>query len=266
MQIKRFEAVDMTEALRLVKREFGDDAVILSAKEIRQRGFFRALRKKRVEIRAATDYPMPEERKEDAFSGMLARQLDEASSADRVSLSTASEAPQAARTSRRPFVRHSGEASRPLERPGRDAAEMDSPHQPVDARPAFSAGPPAAGYAFAPSGRPETAVAAPSTASACPWVVDPFFHGQTRRKVVAMVGTPGAGKSTCVAKLAWRCRAVDKKRVGLISLDRFRVAANSLLERVAGIMNLPLSVVYDAQSMQAALNRMDDVDVVLIDT
>jgi hypothetical protein len=57
MQIKRFEADDMTEALRLVKREFGDDAVILSAKEVRPGGFFSALRKKSVEITAATDYP-----------------------------------------------------------------------------------------------------------------------------------------------------------------------------------------------------------------
>jgi flagellar biosynthesis protein FlhF len=39
MQIKRFEAEDMTEALRLVKRDFGDDAVILSAKEVRPGGF-----------------------------------------------------------------------------------------------------------------------------------------------------------------------------------------------------------------------------------
>jgi flagellar biosynthesis protein FlhF len=46
MQIKRFEAEDMTEALRLVKRDFGDDAVILSAKEVRPGGFFSALRKK----------------------------------------------------------------------------------------------------------------------------------------------------------------------------------------------------------------------------
>jgi flagellar biosynthesis protein FlhF len=56
MQIKRFEAADMTEALRMVKREFGADAVILSAREVRSGGFLGALRKKRVEITAAADY------------------------------------------------------------------------------------------------------------------------------------------------------------------------------------------------------------------
>jgi flagellar biosynthesis GTPase FlhF len=67
MQIKRFEADDMTEALRLVKRECGDEAVILSAKEVRPGGFFSALRKKRVEITAATDYPMNHARESDRF-------------------------------------------------------------------------------------------------------------------------------------------------------------------------------------------------------
>ena len=60
MQIKRFEAADMTDALRMVKREFGDEAVILSAKEIRPGGFFSALRKRHVEITAAADSHLPD--------------------------------------------------------------------------------------------------------------------------------------------------------------------------------------------------------------
>ena len=34
MKIKRFEASNMAEALRMVRKEFGEDAVILSAKKI----------------------------------------------------------------------------------------------------------------------------------------------------------------------------------------------------------------------------------------
>ena len=87
MQIKRFEAADMTEALRLVKRDLGDDAVILSAKEIRPGGFFSALKKKHVEITAAIDYQTKAQPSSTAFTDHLAEQLDEESSADRVSLS-----------------------------------------------------------------------------------------------------------------------------------------------------------------------------------
>ncbi len=40
MQIKRFEATNMTEALRLVKKEFGPEAVILSARNMKkEKGF-----------------------------------------------------------------------------------------------------------------------------------------------------------------------------------------------------------------------------------
>ena len=95
---------------------------------------------------------------------------------------------------------------------------------------------------------------------------EPFFRGSAARSVVALVGPPGSGKSTTAAKLAWRCRVAEEKKVALICLDRFRVAANSLLERVADIMNIPLSVVHDTEEMRAALTRMEDVDVVLIDT
>ena len=41
MQIKRFEAKNMTTALRLIKDELGPDAVILSARSLRKgKGFF----------------------------------------------------------------------------------------------------------------------------------------------------------------------------------------------------------------------------------
>ena len=40
MKIKRFEAPSMSEALRLIKKEFGEEAVILSAKSQRKnKGF-----------------------------------------------------------------------------------------------------------------------------------------------------------------------------------------------------------------------------------
>jgi len=56
MQIKRFEAQDMTEALRKVKKEFGPDAVILSAKSIRNNsGIFSLIKHPGVEVTAATD-------------------------------------------------------------------------------------------------------------------------------------------------------------------------------------------------------------------
>ena len=52
MKIKKFEARNFREALELVKKEMGDDAVILSSEE--QKGI-----RPRVEVTAAVDYDMP---------------------------------------------------------------------------------------------------------------------------------------------------------------------------------------------------------------
>ncbi|MGD8765839.1 MAG: hypothetical protein PVG87_26260, partial [Desulfobacteraceae bacterium] len=56
MQIKRFEAKNMTAALRLIKKELGPEAVILSARSLRKgSGIFGAYKQSGVEVTAATD-------------------------------------------------------------------------------------------------------------------------------------------------------------------------------------------------------------------
>ncbi|MBL0715947.1 MAG: hypothetical protein JJV98_19855, partial [Desulfosarcina sp.] len=60
MQIKRFEAKNMTEALRQIKRELGAEAVILSAKDIRKENRLLGItRKVGVEVTAAVDGGYP---------------------------------------------------------------------------------------------------------------------------------------------------------------------------------------------------------------
>ena len=56
MQIKRFEAKNMTTALGLIKDELGPDAVILSARSLRKgKGFFGSMKYAGVEVSAAVD-------------------------------------------------------------------------------------------------------------------------------------------------------------------------------------------------------------------
>lgn len=86
------------------------------------------------------------------------------------------------------------------------------------------------------------------------------------RHVVALVGPTGVGKTTTVAKLAAGFRIEARRRVGLLTIDTFRIAAVQQLKAYAEIMDLPMEVVEKPEQMRPALDRMGDVDLVLIDT
>ena len=86
------------------------------------------------------------------------------------------------------------------------------------------------------------------------------------RRIVALVGPTGVGKTTTVAKLAAGFRIEARRRVGLLTIDTFRIAAVQQLRAYAEIMDLPMEVVENPEQMKPALERMGDVDLVLIDT
>ena len=59
---------------------------------------------------------------------------------------------------------------------------------------------------------------------------------------------------------------MENKKTALISLDRFRMGANGLLENVSRIMNLSVAVIRDTEALMQTIDTMADHDVVLIDT
>lgn len=84
--------------------------------------------------------------------------------------------------------------------------------------------------------------------------------------VIALVGPTGAGKTTTAAKLALHPQAFGEKRVGLLTLDTFRVGAIEQMQAFADIAELALEVVYDEREAIGALKRLDDCDIVIVDT
>ncbi len=86
------------------------------------------------------------------------------------------------------------------------------------------------------------------------------------RRIMALVGPTGVGKTTTVAKLAANLKLTQGARVGLITVDTYRIAAVEQLKTYAEIIDLPLAVVNDPSEMPRSLDELGAVDLVFIDT
>ncbi|NLJ80637.1 MAG: flagellar biosynthesis protein FlhF [Firmicutes bacterium] len=93
-----------------------------------------------------------------------------------------------------------------------------------------------------------------------PWE---FRGGQ---QVVALIGPTGVGKTTTIAKLAASFALIDKKKVGVVTVDTYRIAAAEQLKTYADIIGIPVRVAYSPGELKDALAKMQDRDLILIDT
>jgi len=86
------------------------------------------------------------------------------------------------------------------------------------------------------------------------------------QKIKALIGPTGVGKTTCIAKLSAIDAVYNNRKVGLISIDTYRIGAIEQLKTYANITKQPLEVVYSPNEMKHALTRLKDKDCIYIDT
>ncbi len=87
-----------------------------------------------------------------------------------------------------------------------------------------------------------------------------------RAKVIVFIGPTGVGKTTTIAKLAANYKIRESKRVAILTIDTFRIAAVDQLRTYADILDTPLKVVLAADELRDAVAQLQDYDVILIDT
>jgi len=92
----------------------------------------------------------------------------------------------------------------------------------------------------------------------------PWLHA--KRHVIALVGPTGVGKTTTVAKIAARALLESRRRVALLTVDTYRIGGCEQLRRYGEIMGVPVLVARDARELAAASARVEDADLVLVDT
>lgn len=87
------------------------------------------------------------------------------------------------------------------------------------------------------------------------------------KKIMMLVGPTGVGKTTTLAKLAARFSFIEHQyKVGIITLDTYRIGALEQLFQYAKMMKLPIEDVVDTLDFQKALDTLSYCDLILIDT
>jgi flagellar biosynthesis protein FlhF len=85
--------------------------------------------------------------------------------------------------------------------------------------------------------------------------------------VFAIVGPTGVGKTTSIAKIAARFvlrHSVDE--LGLVSTDTYRIGARQQLNNFARILRAPMHIAENAADLRRVLDTFSDKKLVLIDT
>ena len=269
MRIRKFEAMNYTEALSMIRRELGEDAIIMSSTD----------NGRRVEVTAAID-------EGPSVSSAQARHAQGAMS---VNLAVADG----------PARAYGARAPKPAPKPDPSAVfKKTAPVRPVAPAPAAMDSVTRElaelreavmsmhrmGFEMSlPAGKRElfgmlrgNAVSEDLAVELCERASDKAevhalieggirTFGDSKSKAVMVIGPTGVGKTTTIAKLA--ARAIrQKKRVALINLDTYRIGAVEQIRIYARILGIPLETAHDIDGLAHALELHADKDMVFIDT
>lgn len=94
--------------------------------------------------------------------------------------------------------------------------------------------------------------------------IDEGIRPDTR--IVYVAGPTGVGKTTTIAKLAAEQMFNKQRKVGFITSDTYRISAVEQLRTYASILNVPLEVVQSPGDTQRAISRLQECDLIFMDT
>jgi len=94
----------------------------------------------------------------------------------------------------------------------------------------------------------------------------PFGGISFEKRYINVIGPTGVGKTTTIAKMAARAMLEHKKKIGFITTDTYRIGAIEQLKTYANLLQVPVEVAYNADDFGKAMEKLSNVDVVFIDT
>jgi flagellar biosynthesis protein FlhF len=91
-------------------------------------------------------------------------------------------------------------------------------------------------------------------------------RGESPPRIAALVGPPGAGKTTTLVKLAVHYGLVCRRPVLLLSMDTYRVAAAEQLRSYAAILGVAFQVLETVGALAQTIEEHRGKELILIDT
>jgi len=272
MLVKRYHAKDMQQAMDTVIRELGSDAVILNSRKVRKKGLKNLLRKPILEVMVAYDpaeipavkkrsapyYPNGADKGQKAKpalpdSGQLERLDKRIDSIDTMLNGFMEKLTYAKREAVYEYPR---EVQELLLKMVDNQVDEELAHsltkqteQILRRQPGSSAAEIIEHLILEQLGRPA-----------------PILHKKFSQKVILVLGPTGVGKTTTIVKLAADFSVKQKKKVGIINTDTYRIGAQEQLQIYTDILDVPLQVIYWVDELESALDSMSDRDVIFIDT
>jgi flagellar biosynthesis protein FlhF len=91
-------------------------------------------------------------------------------------------------------------------------------------------------------------------------------RGDSTPRIVALVGPPGAGKTTTLVKLAVNYGLVCRRPVLLLSMDTYRIAAAEQLRSYAAILGVGFQVLETVAGLAQAIEENRGKELIFVDT
>jgi flagellar biosynthesis protein FlhF len=256
MIIKRYIVDNMNEAMVKIRYELGNDAVIVSQRKIKQNGILGFFKPKKIEVTAAADDKPKkgkETKKESAVStesqDTVQKELSELKNMIQ-DLVAQKEVAATVSVPSPPKKETKSKAKQKL-------IDNDVPDEIIEQL-----------YEIIKSKNEGKKLTAKLYETELKGTVEDMIKIEKNfdDRIHVLIGPTGVGKTTTIAKLASHFILYKGKKVGLITIDTYRIGAVEQLKTYAEILGVPFEVVLSTNDLNNAVKKMEDCEVIFVDT